>query len=113
MKTSVSIYDPDIIEQLVKHIVTIAHPIRVILFGSIASGKNTSHSDLDFLVIVKDGTHRRQTAQKIYKSLVHFSVPVDVVVATEADIDRYQDNFSLVYYSALREGKEIYAIPCN
>jgi hypothetical protein len=37
------------------------------------------------------------------------TTPVDVVVATEEDLRLYGDNFSLVYYFALKDGKEIYA----
>jgi hypothetical protein len=32
----------------------------------------------------------------------------DIIVATESDLRKYGDNFSLIYYPALREGREIY-----
>lgn len=109
MKTDVTTQNQPPISKLVEHIVKLVHPIRIILFGSAARGEMTAHSDLDLLVVVPEGTHRRHTAQTIHRSLIQFSQPVDVVVATEADLLRHRDNFSLVYYSALREGKEVYA----
>ncbi|MBI4556219.1 MAG: nucleotidyltransferase domain-containing protein [Candidatus Hydrogenedentes bacterium] len=98
-----------IINQVVHRIVKTARPRRIILFGSAARGKMRADSDLDILVVVRDGTHRTHTAQRIYEKLVGVDIDVDVVVATEQDLLKYGDNFSLVYYPALREGKQIYA----
>ena len=55
------------------------------------------------------GTHCRHTAQTIYQHLIGLGVAVDVVVATDSDLQQYGQNFSLVYYPALREGRAIYA----
>lgn len=101
--------DPKILDDLVQRIVEVVYPRRIILFGSAARGDMGPDSDLDILVVVPDGTHRRQTAQTIYRNLIGFRAAVDVVVATESDLHQYGDNFSLVYYPALREGRAIYA----
>ena len=101
--------DPKVIDELVRRIVEVAHPLRIILFGSASRGDMGPDSDLDVLVVVPDGTHRRHTAQRIYRNMIGFGLAVDVVVATESDLRQYSDNFSLVYYPALREGREIYA----
>jgi len=39
-----------------------------------------------------DGTHRRHTAIDIFKALRGIGVPKDVVVVTEADIEKYGQN---------------------
>jgi predicted nucleotidyltransferase len=101
--------DPQIIEELVRRIVEVAQPVRIVLFGSAARGELKADSDLDVLVIVPEQNHRRRTAQRIYRHLIGFPRAVDVVVATESDVRKYKDNFSLVYYPASREGREIYA----
>ena len=101
--------DPKMIDELVRRIVEVAHPLRIILFGSAARGEMGPNSDVDVLVIVSEGTHRRHTAQRIYRHMIGFPLAVDVVVATEGDLRKHKDNFSLVYYPALQEGKEIYA----
>ena len=102
--------DTKVLEELIKRIVEAAHPLRIILFGSAARGEMGPNSDLDVLVVVPEGTHRRHTAQTIYRNLIGFGCATDVVVATESDLHRYADDFSLIYYPALREGTEIYAI---
>lgn len=100
---------PQVLEALVQRILAVVRPLKIILFGSAVRGEMNSNSDLDILVVVPDGTPRRRTAQKIYRSLIGFQWAVDIVVATENDLSKYGNNFSLVFYPALREGKEIYA----
>lgn len=99
---------PEVLDDLVERIVQAVHPRRIILFGSAARGEMGPHSDLDVLVVMPDGVHRRQTAQTIYRSLMGFGIAKDVVVATEGDLREYGDNPSLVLFPALREGREIY-----
>ena len=101
--------DSRTIAELVQRIVAVANPIRIILFGSAAREEMTPDSDLDVLVVVPEDQHQQDTTGDIYVNLIGFGVPVDVVVATEEELRRYGNNFSLVYYPALREGKEIYA----
>ncbi len=96
------------LREIVQRIVDVAHPERVILFGSSARGEAGPHSDMDMLVIVKPGTHRRRLTFAIYRRLSELGRPVDVVVATSEDIDRYGDCPALVYAPALREGRVVY-----
>jgi predicted nucleotidyltransferase len=101
--------DLKVINELVHRIVGVANPLRIILFGSAARGDMRPDSDVDVLVVVPDGIHRRHTAQAIYHHLIGFPLAVDIIVATESDLGTHKNNFSLVYYPALREGREIYA----
>jgi predicted nucleotidyltransferase len=96
------------LDDLIGKIVEAVHPRRIILFGSAAMGRMGEDSDLDLLVIVPDGAHRRRTAQVIYRSLRGLGIAKDIVVATESDVQNHGGNPSLVLYPALREGKEIY-----
>lgn len=66
-------------------------------------------SDLDVLVIIPPGIHRRKTARSIYRNLIGVGFAVDVVVVTEQDIERYKDNSGLVIKSALEQGRILYA----
>lgn len=97
------------LHDLVQQIVAIVHPRRIILFGSAACGQMHAGSDVDILIVMPDGVHRRQTAQHLYRDLPAFGIAKDLIVVTESDIERYGDNPSLVLYPALREGKELYA----
>jgi len=100
-----------VLDELVQRIVRVAHPRRIILFGSAATGRMGPDSDLDVLVVMPDGVHRRQTAKHIYRALSGLGVPKDIVVVTEEDVRLYGENPSLVIYPALKEGKELYRAP--
>lgn len=98
----------EILDELVRRIREVVDPLRIILFGSAARGEMGPDSDLDVLVVVPDGTHRRETTERIYLNLFGLGVAKDIIVATTSDIERHRDNWSLVYFDALREGKELY-----
>ena len=98
--------DPQAIDELVRRIVEAVHPRRVILFGSAARGEMGPNSDLDVLVIMPDGTHRRQTAQEVYRRLWGFGFAKDIVVVTESDVREYGTNPYMSIKSALEEGRD-------
>ncbi|MCY3019891.1 MAG: nucleotidyltransferase domain-containing protein, partial [Planctomycetota bacterium] len=100
---------PAVLAELIRRVRGAVEPLRIILFGSAARGELRAGSDLDILVVAADGTPCRQAVHAIYRRLIGFAWPVDVVVATERDLREHGTNFSLVYYPALREGTVIYA----
>jgi predicted nucleotidyltransferase len=97
------------LDDLVQRILRVVRPLRVVLFGSAGRGEMRADSDLDVLVIVPSNADTRMITRRIYRALIGFSQAADVIVATEDEIARYGGNFSLVYYPALRDGREIYA----
>ena len=97
------------IPRLVQGIVSEVSPVRIILFGSAARGGEQAARDIDLLVVVPDGTNRRQMAKRLYRSLSGIRVPYDLVVVTPADLEKHRDNPGLIYRSVLREGKVLYA----
>lgn len=66
-------------------------------------------SDIDVLVVMPEGTHRRKTAQLLYRQISDIGLPFDIVVATPADLERHKDNIGLIYRTVLQEGQEVYA----
>ena len=78
--------DPKVIDELVRRILEIVRPLRIILFGSAARGEMGPNSDLDVLVIMPNGIHRRKTAQDIYRRMWGFGFAKDIVVVTESDV---------------------------
>ncbi len=97
----------DVLAEVVRRIVEVAQPDRIILFGSAVRGEMGPNSDLDLLV-VKSGVHRRHLAQAIYRNLIGVGFPVDIVVVTPEDIERYGDSIGLVLEPALQEGRMVY-----
>lgn len=99
--------DQQILDDIIRRIVEVAQPEKIILFGSAARGEMNRHSDVDLLV-VKEGMHRRDMAGRIYENLWGVGAAVDVVVVTPADVERYKDSHALVIKPALREGRVVY-----
>jgi len=98
----------EVLDEIIRRIVEVAEPEKIILFGSAVRGEMGPNSDVDLLV-VKSGVHRRRLTQAIYMNLFGVGQAVDVVVVTPEDVERYKDSFALVIEPALREGKVVYA----
>jgi predicted nucleotidyltransferase len=107
MSTSTAI-DKQVLDRLVAKIVETVHPRRIILFGSAARGQMGPHSDVDLLVVMPDGVHRRHTAQHLYRALTGLGISKDIVVVTDSDVRQLSDEPSLVICPALKEGRELY-----
>ena len=105
MKTGM--LDPQILDEIIRRIVEVAEPERIILFGSAARGEMNRHSDVDLLV-VKEGMHRRDLAGRIYENLWGVGAAVDAVVVTPGDVERYGNSHALVLKPALKEGRVVY-----
>jgi predicted nucleotidyltransferase len=98
-----------VLRDLVRRVVKVAHPEKIILFGSAARGKMGPNSDVDLLVVRGGRYHRGRLVEAIYMNLEGLDIAVDVVLATPDDLEKYRDCQCLVYSAALREGKVIYA----
>jgi len=98
-----------LLDEIVRKILEVSKPKRLILFGSAARGEMGQGSDLDLLVIMPDGAHRRRTAQTIYRKLAGLGLAKDIVVVTESDVQEHGKNPAMVLYPALREGRELYS----
>ena len=98
----------DLLDNLIERVRGVVEPTRIVLFGSAACGAMRPDSDLDVLVVVREGVDTRDVTRLINRSMIGFPVAVDVVVATETDILSYGNTYGLVYYPALREGRELY-----
>ncbi len=100
--------ETEVLPEVIRRIVKVAQPEKIILFGSAARGEIRANSDLDLLVVARPGTHRRRLAQAIYQDLIGVGFPVDVVVVTQEDIEHYGSSVGLVLEPALREGRVVY-----
>lgn len=99
--------DPNVLDEIVRRVVEVVQPERIILFGSAARGEMTKHSDVDILV-VKQGVDALDAMGSIYGNLYGVGVAVDAIVVSTEALERYKDSPALVYKPALQEGKVVY-----
>jgi len=101
--------DQALLDEVVRRVVEVARPDRIILFGSAARGQAGPDSDLDLLVIKRDVSHRGRLAQDIHLNFFGLGVAIDVIVATPEDVERFGQKLGSILRPALREGRVIYA----
>lgn len=96
------------LEEIVSRIVEAEQPERVILFGSWAAGHARPDSDVDLMVVVRDGGDTMATAVRLYRLLAGMGVPKDLVVVTVRDFERFKDTPGTVVKVAHLEGRVLY-----
>jgi predicted nucleotidyltransferase len=94
-----------LVDDIVRRIVEVAKPERVILFGSHARGDAVQDSDVDLLVVMRRVASRRDEVMRIRDVLVPLRISVDVLVTSEADYEKWSEAPSTTLYWAKREGE--------
>jgi len=100
--------DQSLVDEIVRRVVEIAHPDRIVLFGSHARGEAGEGSDVDLLVVMPEVASRRQAILRIREALVPLGISVDVLVASGADYAKWSEAPSTTLYWAKREGEVLY-----
>ncbi len=98
---------PDIFDEIIRRIVEVAKPDKIILFGSAVRGEMGPNSDVD-LLIIKRGADALDLMGQIYRNLHGVGAAVDAIVVTPEDVERFKESHALVIKPALREGKVVY-----
>lgn len=96
------------LRRIVDAIATNFAPSRIVLFGSQARGDARPDSDIDLLVVMPDGTHRRRAGQAMYEVLRTVrgrNRGVDIVVTTDSEFDRGARDPGTVIKAAHQEGR--------
>jgi uncharacterized protein len=99
--------DQKTLNDIIRRVVEVAHPEKIILFGSAARGEMGPNSDVD-LLIIKSGTDTLDLMGQIYMNLRGVGAAVDAIVVTPEDVERFKDSHALVIKPALREGEVVY-----
>jgi predicted nucleotidyltransferase len=97
-----------VLVEIIRRIVAVARPERIILFGSAARGRMDRNSDIDLLVIKRGAYNPRKVAADIYMHLYGVGQAVELIIMTPEQIDQYRNSPYIVVYPALREGKVLY-----
>jgi uncharacterized protein len=97
-----------ILQEIVRRVVEVAKPEKIILFGSAARGNMGPNSDVDLLIVKRGKYNRSRLAGDIYMNLHGVGRAVDVFLVTPEDVERYRDTHCLIIKPALQEGREVY-----
>lgn len=101
-----------LIQEMTDIIVRGVNPRKVVLFGSHARGEARPGSDLDFLVIEDGpfgpGRAREDEMVKLWDLFFEYSVPMDFLVYSPDEIEKWQSAPNHVVAHALKDGKVLY-----
>src|SRR3990172_2018795 len=96
-------------KEVVNRLVNEFHPETIYLFGSHAWGEPEAGSDLDLLVIVKTSRQKPiQRAIRAQRSLRGVKAPIDVLIKTRREFERYAPVKASLEAQIMREGKLLY-----
>ena len=101
----------EFLPEITRRILSVSAPDRIILFGSYARGDFGPDSDLDLLIVMPGVQSPRSESTRLRRALRGLLVPVDIVVVTPQQIERYRNTMGYIYSSAIAEGKVMYERP--
>ncbi len=98
-----------LLQEITRRLVDEFQPEAIILFGSHAWGKPNEDSDLDLLVIISHSDlPPTQRAMRAHRSLRGLAVPIDVLVKTRAEVERYRPVYASLECEVFEKGKVLY-----
>jgi predicted nucleotidyltransferase len=100
--------DAKLMDEIVRRIVGVIQPEKVILFGSRARDAARPESDIDLLVIAKSTQPRYRRSAPLYGALSDILISMDILVYSPEEVKEWSDVRQAFVTTAIREGKVIY-----
>jgi predicted nucleotidyltransferase len=100
--------DETLTQEIVRRILTVAVPDRVILFGSAAGGQMTPDSVIDLLVVERGPENTRNESIRIRHALGDIGFPVDVIVIATERFEETKGIIGGIAYPAHKYGRVLY-----
>jgi predicted nucleotidyltransferase len=96
------------IDEIASTIRSHVDPQRIVLFGSYADGSATDGSDLDLMVVMESDEPRYRRSIPIRKLFWPPKAPMDILVFTPAEVDRWDGVPNHIVTEVLSKGKVLY-----
>jgi predicted nucleotidyltransferase len=100
--------DEALLDEVVRRVLTVARPDRIILFGSAATSEMTEDSDLDLLVVEPEPADTRDRSVRIRRALGDVRYPVDVIVMSRTRFEETKNLIGGIAYPARKYGRVLY-----
>lgn len=101
--------DQQLIDEIIRRILTVSNPDRIILFGSAAIGKMTPDSDIDLMILESAAENPLQERAAIRQALFGLGKPFDLIILSTDKFERAKDTIGTAAWPAAQTGKVIYA----
>jgi predicted nucleotidyltransferase len=100
--------DETLLNEVVRRVLTVARPDRIILFGSAATGQMTKDSDIDLLVVEPEPANPRDRSVRIRRALGDVEYPVDVIVMSSERFEETKNIIGGIAHPAQKYGRVLY-----
>ncbi|MFH0962530.1 MAG: nucleotidyltransferase domain-containing protein [Planctomycetota bacterium] len=100
--------DDALIDEIVRRVLSVAKPDKIILFGSAATGTMTPDSDIDLLIVEPEPIERSDEYVRIRHALGHMGYPFDILFIATPWFEESKDVIGGIAYPADKYGKVIY-----
>ena len=97
-----------IVAEIVRRVLSVTSPDKILLFGSAAAGAMTRDSDIDLLVVVAAPGDRREESVRVDAALSGLGYPFDVIVISTQWFEDSKNVIGGIAYVANKYGRVIY-----
>lgn len=101
--------DETLLQEIVRRILTVSHPDKIILFGSAATGRMTKDSDIDLLIVEPDPPNTREHRLALSDAVGSVGYPIDVKVINTGRFEETKDLIGGIAFPANKYGRVLYA----
>jgi predicted nucleotidyltransferase len=100
--------DEAMFSEIVRRVLRVARPDRIILFGSAATGRMTKDSDIDLLIVEPAPKNRHEESVAITDAIGDVRVPVDVKIIATGRFEATKNIIGGIAYPAHKYGRVLY-----
>lgn len=100
--------DGTLLDEVVRRVLNVAQPEKIILFGSAATGAMNRDSDIDLLVLERAPQNSRIESVRIGDALRGMGIPFDVIVMASEKFEETSSLIGGIARPAHQTGKVIY-----
>ncbi len=100
--------DDTLIAEIIRRILSVTRPDRIILFGSAATGEMTRDSDIDLLILEASPNNMREERARIRRTLRGLDYPFDILMMSTERFEESKNVIGGLAYPVNKYGKVIY-----
>ncbi|MGC9260463.1 MAG: nucleotidyltransferase domain-containing protein [Phycisphaerae bacterium] len=100
--------DEQTLSEIVRRVLTVAKPDKIILFGSAATDRMSRDSDIDLLIVEPDISNQRSQYARVRRALWGIDHPFDIVFISSQWFEESKNAVGGIAHPANKYGRVIY-----
>lgn len=96
------------ISKIIDYAARVAEPEKIILFGSLANGRDNAFSDVDLLIVSENSSMKNDIIAMIKSYSRELSLKADVLVYSESEIEKIRHTTNSIVTAILTSGKIVF-----